>query len=318
MVGIRALGISTLSLGLLLALEVGCTRKSDDVRIAKDIQERIAFDPETKDSPVQVDTKAGKVTLTGSAKTAAAQSRIEQIAKQEPGASQVENDTVISQPETTTFQPVPSAVPSAMPETIPRAPQPPPPPMTVMADAPPSPSPKPAPESMVVPAGTPLVIRLSSSLSSGTSRTGQTFLGTLARPLAIRGRTAFPAGSTVVGTVVDAKSRGKLKGEAILDLSLSSITVKGRAYPISTRILENTEKGKGTRTAKTTGGGAAGGGLIGGIAGGAKGVGIGALVGGATGLVGGAVTGNKQIELPAESVLTFRLSAPVKLPPPGE
>ena len=107
-------------------------------------------------------------------------------------------------------------------------------------------------------------------------------------------------------------------GEAILDLSLNSITVKGRACPISTRILENTEKGKGKRTAAITGGGAAGGALIGGIAGGGKGVGIGALVGGATGLIGGAVTGNKQIEVPAESVLTFRLSRPVRIPPPGE
>src|SRR5215469_1496034 len=314
MVGIHFLRASTLSLSFVLALGVGCSRKGDDAKITRDIQERIAIDPETKDSRVEVATKAGRVTLTGSAKTAAAQSRLEQIAKAEPGASQVENETVVSQPEATTFQPVPNAM-SGM---APAASQPPKPPMSVMADAPPAPVPQPVPQPIVVPAGSPIVVRLSSSLSSGTSRTGQTFMGTLARPLVIKGRTAFPAGSTVVGTVVDAKSRGKLKGEAILDLSLSSITVRGRAHPISTRILVNTEKGKGKRTAVTTGGGAAGGGLIGGIAGGAKGLGIGALVGGAAGLVGGAVTGNKQIELPSESVLTFRLAAPVKLPPPGE
>lgn len=314
MASIRLLALSTLSLSFVLALEVGCSRRNDDAKIKKDIQEKIALDPETKDSQVAVGATAGKVILTGSAKTAAAQSRIEQIAKAEPGASRVQDDTVVSQPDTTTFQPVPNA----MSGTLPPSSQPLSPPISVMAEASPTPAPKPAPQAIVVPAGTPIVIRLSNSLSSGTSRTGQTFLGTLARPLNIKGRTAFPAGSTVVGTVVDAKSRGKLKGEAILDLSLSSITVRGRAHPISTRILENTEKGKGKRTAVTTGGGAAGGGLIGGIAGGAKGFGIGALVGGATGLVGGAVTGNKQIELPAESVLTFRLSAPVRLPPPGE
>ncbi|HKF05863.1 MAG TPA: BON domain-containing protein [Candidatus Sulfotelmatobacter sp.] len=314
MVGIHFLRASTLSLSFVLALGVGCSRKADDAKITKGIQERIAIDPETKDSRVDVATKAGRVTLTGSAKTAAAQSRVEQIARAEPGASQVENDIVVSQPETTSFQPVPNA----MSGTVPAAPQPPPPPMSVMADAPPAPTPRPVVQPVVVPAGSPIVVRLSNSLSSGTSRTGQTFMGALARPVIIKGRTAFPAGSTVVGTVADAKSRGKLKGEAILDLSLSSITVRGRAHPISTRILENTEKGKGKRTAATTGGGAAAGGLIGGIAGGAKGLGIGALVGGATGLVGGAVTGNKQIELPAESVLTFRLSAPVRIPPPGE
>jgi hypothetical protein len=314
MVGIRVLGVSTLSLSLLFALEVGCSRKSEDAKMAEAIQDKIAVDPETKDSQIAVATKSGKVTLTGSAKTSAAQSRIEQIAKEEPGAARVEDDTVVSDPETTTFQPVPNAVSG----TVPNAPQPAPPPITVMADASPAPVPKPAPPPIVVPAGTPLVIRLSSALGSGTSRTGQTFFGTLTRPLNIKGRTAFPAGSTVVGTVVDAKSRGKLKGEAILDLSLNSITVRGRAYPISTRILVNTEKGKGKRTAVTTGGGAAGGALIGGIAGGGKGAGIGTLLGGATGLIGGAVTGNKQIELPSESVLTFKLSSPVRLPPPGE
>lgn len=314
MAAIRVLGVSTLSLTLLLATGVGCSRKRDDSKITKDIQERISIDPETKDSRIQVATNSGKVTLTGSATTAAARSRVEQIANAEPGTSQVRDDTVVAQPDTTTFQPVPNSM-SGM---VPTAPQPAAPPMSVMAEASPAPIPKPAPESIVVPAGTPIAIRLSNSLSSGTSRTGQTFLGSLARPLVVKGRTAFPAGSTVVGTVVDAKSRGKLKGEAILDLSLSSITVRGRAYPISTKILVNTEKGKGKRTAVTTGGGAAGGGLIGGIAGGAKGFGIGALVGGAAGLVGGAVTGNKQIELPAESVLTFRLSAPVRLPAPGE
>jgi hypothetical protein len=34
--------------------------------------------------------------------------------------------------------------------------------------------------------------------------------------------------------------------------------------------------------------------------------------------VGGAATGNKQIEIPAESALSFTLSAPLTFPPPGE
>jgi len=80
--------------------------------------------------------------------------------------------------------------------------------------------------------------------------------------------------------------------------------------------LDNTNKGKGKRTAATTGVGAAGGALIGGIAGRGKGAGIGALVGAGAGLIGGAATGNQQIEIPAESALSFQLSAPLKLPPP--
>ena len=131
--------------------------------------------------------------------------------------------------------------------------------------------------------------------------------------MSVGGRTAFPAGSTVSGTVVSAKAKGRIKGEGELTLALTSITVKGRNYSLHTDVLNSTVKGKGKRTAATTGGGAAGGALIGGLAGGGKGAGIGALVGAGAGLVGGAMTGNQQIELPAESALSFRLNAPVTL-----
>jgi hypothetical protein len=159
---------------------------------------------------------------------------------------------------------------------------------------------------------------MSQALSSKTSQTGQTFLATLGQPVSVGGRAAIPAGSTLSGTVVTAKSKGKIKGEGELSLALISVTMRGQTYSIQTAVLENTTKGKGKRTAATTGGGAAGGALIGGIAGGGKGAGIGALLGAGAGLVGGAATGNQQIEIPAESALSFRLSAPLTLPPPGE
>jgi hypothetical protein len=51
--------------------------------------------------------------------------------------------------------------------------------------------------------------------------------------------------------------------------------------------------------------------MISGIAGGGK-AGIGALVGAGAGLVGGVLTGNKQIEIPAESALSFTLDSPLR------
>jgi hypothetical protein len=155
-------------------------------------------------------------------------------------------------------------------------------------------------------------------LSSKTSQTGQAFLATTAQPVSVGGRSAIPSGSTVSGTVVTAKAKGKIKGEGELTLALTSITVKAQTYNIRTAVLDNTVKGKGKRTATTTGGGAAGGALIGGIAGGGKGAAIGALLGAGAGLVGGAATGNQQIEIPVESALSFRLSAPLTLPPPSQ
>jgi hypothetical protein len=283
------------SLVLFLVLAVGCSRRPNDGQIQQDIQEKTAADPETKDSEVTVVAKQGKVTLSGKVKTPAAQKKVEQIAQQEPGNTGVDDQTSIE----------PEATPAT--EAPPVAQAPPPPPVEV-----------PKPQPIVVPTGTVLTVRVGQALSSKTSQTGQTFLATLGQPVSVAGRAAIPAGSMLSGTVVTAKSKGKIKGEGELSLALISVTVRGQTYSIRTGVLENTTKGKGKRTAATTGGGAAGGALIGGIAGGGKGAGIGALLGAGAGLVGGAATGNQQIEIPAESALSFRLSAPLTLPPPGE
>ncbi len=53
--------------------------------------------------------------------------------------------------------------------------------------------------------------------------------------------------------------------------------------------------------------------ILGGVAGGGKGALIGGLVGGGAGTAGSAFTGNKQIVLPVETLLTFRLRKPVQI-----
>jgi hypothetical protein len=282
--------ISIVLLSVLMGFSVACSKHSNDDTISKDIQSKVSVDPETKDSQVNVTAKDGKVTLTGNASSPAAQQKLEQIAREEPGAAGVDDQTTL-QPEGQAMQ---------------------------AAQAPPAPVEAPKPEPIVVPAGTVLTVITGQALGSKTSTTGQAFIATLAQPVGAGGRTALPKGATVSGTVVTAKAKGKIKGEGQLDLMLTSISVRGHTYPIKTNLLSSTEKGKGKRTAATTGGGAAGGALIGGLAGGGKGAGIGALVGAGAGLVGGAFTGNKQIELPAESALSFTLTSSLRLPPRGE
>jgi hypothetical protein len=280
----------------LLGAAVGCSRHPNDEKIAEDVQSKVAADPVAKDSAVSVTAKDGKVTLKGTVRDSATQLRVEQIAHEEPGATGVDDETALLS------EPVSKSEPAAD--------------VPVPAPAPPPEQPKPQP--IIVPAGTALTVTVDQALSSKTSQAGQTFLATLAQPVTVHGKTAIPKGSTVTGTVVTAKPKGKIKGEGQLALSLASITIHGKNYPIQTGTLDSTVKGKGKRTAATTGGGAAGGALIGGLAGGGKGAGIGALVGAAGGLVGGALTGNKQIEIPAESALTFTLSKQLTLPPRAE
>jgi len=275
----------TISVVLLsvMVLSTACSRHPNDSAMAKEIEDKIAADPDTKGSQVTVACKDAKVTLQGSVATPAAQQKMEQIAKSEPGVSDVADETTV-QPEATAAAPIE----------------------------------QPKPQPIVIPAGTVLTVRTGQALSSKNSQSGQTFLATLAQSVSVEGRPALSAGSTVSGTVVTAKAKGKIKGEGQLDLALTSVSVGGHKYPIQTSVLSSTSKGKGKRTAATTGGGAAGGALIGGIAGGGKGAAIGAGVGAAAGFVGGAFTGNKQIEIPAEAALSFTLAQPLTLPPPGE
>ena len=292
----RNLAISITSAIMLLALATACSRRPSDEIIAKDIQTKAAADPDTRDSEVNVAAKDGKVTLTGKVKTPVAQQKLEQIAREEPGANAVDDQTTVESP---------AAV--AAPTPVPAAPTP--------ASRPVE---KPKPQPVVIPAGTVLTVRTVDSLSSKSSQAGQTFSATLAQPVSVGGKTALPAGCKLRGAVVTAKAKGKIKGEGQLDLTLTSISVGTKTYDIKTHLLSSTEKGKGKRTAATTGGGAAGGALIGGLARGGKGAAIGAIAGAGAGLVGGALTGNKQVEVPAESALSFTLSTPLTLPPPGQ
>lgn len=169
------------------------------------------------------------------------------------------------------------------------------------------------PKPLVIPAGTMLTVRLGQAVGSKISSPGQTFTATTASPVVIDGKTAIPAGATASGTVVDAKPLGRFKGEASLQLRLTSITVGGTERSISTSSVVRTQTGKGKRTAVLAGGGAGLGALIGGLAGGGKGAAIGALAGGGAGAGGAAFTGNKDVVLPAESALSFKLEQPIEV-----
>jgi hypothetical protein len=173
----------------------------------------------------------------------------------------------------------------------------------------------PAPQPVVVPARTAIPVVLDQSISSKTAAAGQSFSATLQAPIAVDGVIVIPKGAHATGEVTDAKSAGRFKGGATLGITLTSINVRGTEYKIDTTDRESVSKGKGKRTAAMVGGGGAGGLLIGGLAGGGKGALIGGLIGAGAGTAGSAFTGNRDITLPAETPVTFRLQQPITITP---
>lgn len=173
----------------------------------------------------------------------------------------------------------------------------------------------PEPQPVVVPVGTTLTVRLGNSVGSKISSPGDSFGATLASAVTVDGNIVIPRGASARGTVVDAKALGRFKGGALLELRLTSVTVNGAQQRIETSAVNRTQKGKGKRTAVMAGGGTALGAIIGGLAGGGKGAAIGAAAGAGAGTGGAAFTGNKEIVLPAESALSFRLKSPLEVNP---
>src|SRR5712691_1638213 len=169
------------------------------------------------------------------------------------------------------------------------------------------------PKPLVVPADAVIAVVLDQTISSKTSKPGERFSATVEAPVEVDGKVAIPKGARASGIVKEAKAAGRFKGGAVLSLTLTNVTVDGKDYEIQTSAPTMASKGKGKRTAAMVGGGAGGGALIGGLAGGGKGAVIGGLIGAAAGTGGAGLTGNRDIKLPAETPLTFKLVDPLEI-----
>jgi hypothetical protein len=170
------------------------------------------------------------------------------------------------------------------------------------------------PASVTIPAGTTLEVRLVDAIDTGTVDAGASFEGTLAAPISVNGKEVAAAGSSVTGKVTNAVSSGRLSKPAALSLTLTSLTPKGgKEVAITTSTWSAAGESHKKRNTEFIGGGAAAGALIGAIAGGKKGAAIGAGLGAGGGTGAAAYTGKKEIHLPAETKLDFKLSEAVSL-----
>jgi hypothetical protein len=165
------------------------------------------------------------------------------------------------------------------------------------------------PTEVNIPAGTELAIRINQSISVKHTPAGSRFDGEVVESwVGANGRVILPKGTPVGGVVDVSHKRGHFKGASVLELRLTSLTLNGTRYPLETRDLTRTKKGKGKRSAAMIGGGTGLGMLIGGVASGGTGLLIGGLAGGGAGTAAAGLTGNRDIVIPAESIVRFKLA----------
>lgn len=176
----------------------------------------------------------------------------------------------------------------------------------------PVPTPEPAPP-IAIPAGTLVRVRLAQTIDTKRNRAGDRFEATLISPIEVHGNFLLPVGTTFEGHVTEARPSGRFRGRAVLGVELDSFRLDGAVYRVvtapATRVCGRHRKCNWI----LMGGGAGFGAAVGAVAGGCAGALMGAGAGAGAGAVGAFFTGRKNVSLPIETPLTFRLRTEVAL-----
>jgi hypothetical protein len=169
------------------------------------------------------------------------------------------------------------------------------------------------PDPVVVPEDTRLPLVLETTVSSKTSHKGDLVVAKLAEDVKVGERVVLPEGTELRGHVTSAVPSGKVKGVAHLAFDFDTLLLKGQEHAVETRTVSITAPKTHKRDAAIIGGGAGAGALIGAIVDGKKGAGVGALVGGAAGTGVVLTTTGKEVQIPAGSRLSIKLTREARL-----
>lgn len=309
-----------LTIAVYAVLAAGCGTKSvNDQTLTTDIQSKLSADQVTKPANVNVAVKNGVVTLSGDVPGSDVELEAMKIANATPGVASVNDQMKVNSAVAANVPPNPSAAtpqppggnPPVSSQPAPPSPASNPPPMTG-EPAPAAPRP-PERAAVTIPAGERVSVRTIDDINSARNTAGQVFRASLDAPLISNGRVMVPAGTPASVVLESSTSAGRIKGRSELELRLSRLEYRGRSYPISTSTVQEAGKARGKQTAVRTGIGAAAGAVIGAIAGGGKGAAIGSAAGGGAGLGYNLFTHGQQVKIPPESILTFRLEAPLTI-----
>jgi len=172
--------------------------------------------------------------------------------------------------------------------------------------------------SKVIATGTEISVHTNETIDSSQSTQGQTYSAQISEDVVdVNGGVAIRHGSPAL-LVVRKIGAGPGVHSPELVLDLYSVTCDGKTYNVfSSDVDESNSRGvgKNRRTAEFLGGGAALGALVGGIFGGGSGAGIGAASGAGGGFLTQVFTRGKEVKVPAETTLRFRLEKTLVLQP---
>ncbi|MBI3668770.1 MAG: BON domain-containing protein [Acidobacteria bacterium] len=321
----RRSAILLVALLVALGLAVGCSKARSDQDIATVIKAKMFSDPQLKTANLDVTAKNGEVTLRGEVASDAARYQAFKLATDAPGVNKVDDQMTVKlaevAPPARAPEPAPAPAPvvrrtvrrpAAAPAPV-REQAPPQSPAEHIAAAPGPPPPPPQPKHVEIAAGTSVTVRMIDSVDSEINHTGEIFHASLDAPIVVDNEIVVPTGTDVYVKLVNARSAGHMTGRSELGLELVRMQFQGKSYALISNEYQQVGTSRGKRTAATIGGGAAIGAAIGAIAGGGKGAAIGAGVGAGSGTVIQAVTKGKQIRIPSETKLDFRLEQPVEV-----
>jgi hypothetical protein len=176
---------------------------------------------------------------------------------------------------------------------------------------------KPATGPVTLAPGTLLQLRTSETVDSKRAKSGEPVQFVVIQDVTMGGVLAIPRGAVVHGVVTESKNvgSGDLGGSSVLALTLTSLDLGGRSYPLDSDQF----KVKGPNKAGQTVGSAIGGGVIGTIIGCAVGRGVGCAIGAGAGVAGGtaasAASPGPRVWIPAEALVTFHLKSPLTVDP---
>jgi hypothetical protein len=286
-----------------------------DSQIAEDINTRLTASNQLCSLGLSVWVHDGTATLSGTVPNVDLRQQADTLVRAVPGIKTVDEQIAVGTASTNATPSPPGQEQeedqyNQAPPGDTRNGPPPPPPQEAYQN--------PAPDTMVTVApGTPITVMMLRGVDSKHTLPGTGFRGVLVRDVILQnGIIAIPRGAYVQGTVIDSRPPGHLKGHPRLALQLSNLEIAGAHYPLTSYAWARRGPGKGGQTAANVTGSAAVGAVAGGIVGGGPTALLGAALGGLGGAGLTALSPGARLIVPAESVITFYLNAPVTVREP--